>query len=117
MKDILTQEGYEIAGEAQTGEEAVEKYKELKPDLVTMDIVMFGEGGVRAVKDILRADAQAKILMVSAMGHQGLVHESLAVGARGFVVKPFKPDQVIREVKRILHEKDKQFKNQSSGGG
>jgi len=102
LRDILTKAGYEIAGEAETGEEAVEKHKQLKPDLLTMDIVMLGEGGIKAVKNIVSSDPSAKVLMVSAMGQQALIVESIQSGAKGFVIKPFKPDQVLAEVKRII---------------
>lgn len=104
LKDILAKEGYQIVGEAGTGEEAVTKYKELRPDLVTMDIVMLGEGGVQAVKEILKIDTGANVLMVSAIGNQSLVAESLEMGAKGFIMKPFKPAQVLSEIKRIIHE-------------
>jgi two-component system chemotaxis response regulator CheY len=102
LRDILTKNGYEIAGEAETGEEAVTKYGQLKPDLVTMDIVMLGEGGIKAVKEIIAKDQNAKILMVSAMGQQALVVEAIQAGAKGFVIKPFKPETVADEVKRII---------------
>lgn len=102
LRDILTKGGYEVVGEAETGEEAAEKCKQLKPDLVTMDIVMVGGGGIAAVKDIIANNPQAKILMVSAMGQQALMIDAIQAGAKGFVIKPFKPDQVIAEVKRII---------------
>lgn len=102
LRDILTKAGYGIAGEAENGEEAAEKYKQLKPDLVTMDVVMLGEGGIKAVKNIVNFDKAAKVLMVSAMGQQALIIESIQSGAKGFVIKPFKPDQVLAEVKRII---------------
>jgi len=102
IRDILTKAGYEIAGEAETGEEAVEKYKQLKPDLMTMDIVMLGEGGIKAVKKIVDSDKTAKVLMVSAMGQQALIIEAIQSGAKGFVIKPFKAEQVLAEVKRII---------------
>jgi len=102
LRDILVKAGYEVVGEAETGEEAVEKYKQLKPDLVTMDMVMLGEGGVKAVKDIISSNSSAKVLMVSAMGQQALIIESIQSGAKGFVIKPFKPDQVLDEVRRIV---------------
>lgn len=102
LRDILTKAGFEIAGEAETGEEALSKYAQLKPDLVTMDIVMLGEGGLKAVKAIISSDPKAKILMVSAMGQQALIVEAIQAGAKGFVIKPFKPDTVVEEVKRII---------------
>jgi len=102
LREILTKAGYEISGEAETGEEAVEKYKQLKPDLVTMDMVMLGEGGITAVKNIIATDSNAKVLMVSAMGQQALIVESIQAGAKGFVIKPFKAEEVAAEVKRII---------------
>ncbi len=102
LKDILVRAGYGITEEADSGEKVVQKYRELKPDLVTMDIVMLGEGGIRAVKEIMRFDAAAKILMVSAMGQQALVVEAIRAGAKGFLVKPFDPEQLVAEVRRVI---------------
>jgi two-component system chemotaxis response regulator CheY len=104
LRDILTKAGYEVVGEAKSAEEGVEKYKELKPDLVTMDIVMLGKSGIETIKEIISYDRSAKILMVSAMGQQSLIIESIQAGAKGFVIKPFKPEQVVAEAKRILGE-------------
>ncbi len=104
LKDILEKGGFEIIGEAERGEDAVEKYKKLKPDLVTMDVVMLGEGGIQAVRQILQFDAAASVLMVSAIGYQTQVQESLQAGAKGFVIKPFKPEQVLEEVRRVTHD-------------
>lgn len=103
--DILKKEGYEIAGEAENGKEAVDKYQSLKPDLVTMDIVMPKVGdidGIGAVKQIMGQDAKAKILMVSAMGQHALVVEAIQAGAKDFVTKPFQPSRVIEAAKRVL---------------
>jgi two-component system chemotaxis response regulator CheY len=100
--DILRQAGFEIVGEAATGTEAVELYRQLKPDLVTMDIVMPDMGGIDAVREIIKEDPGAKILMCSAMGQQGLVVEAIQAGARDFVVKPFQPSRVIEAVQRLL---------------
>ncbi len=100
--DILKQAGFEVVGEAASGVEAVEKYKELKPDLVTMDIVMPDMGGIDAVREIIKEDPEARILMCSAMGQQGLVVEAIQAGARDFVVKPFQPSRVIEAVQRLL---------------
>ena len=102
LKDILRKEGYEIVGEARTGVEAVEKYQELRPDLVTMDIVMPDKDGIEAVRDIIAFDPQAKILMCSAMGQQSLVIEAIQAGARDFVVKPFQPSRVLEAAARVL---------------
>jgi len=100
--DILTGAGYEVVGEAETGVQAVEQYSRLKPDLVTMDIVMPDMGGIDAVREIRRQDPDAKILMCSAMGQQALVVEAIQAGARDFVVKPFQPSRVLEAVQRVL---------------
>lgn len=100
--DILKQAGFEVVGEASSGVEAVQQYKELKPDLVTMDIVMPDMGGIDAVREIIKEDPKARILMCSAMGQQGLVVEAIQAGARDFVVKPFQPSRVIEAVQRLL---------------
>ncbi len=102
ISDILSQAGYEIIGEAETGVQAVEKYKQLKPDLVTMDIVMPDMGGIDAVREIVKFDGQARILMCSAMGQQALVVEAIQAGAKDFVVKPFQPSRVLEAVQRVL---------------
>ncbi|MBC7319030.1 response regulator [bacterium] len=102
LKNILTQNGYEIAGEASNGLEAVTLYKELKPDLVTMDITMPEMDGITAVKEIKKIDPEAKIIMCSAMGQQAMVIESIQAGAKDFVVKPFQPDRVLEAVKKVL---------------
>jgi len=100
--DILTQAGYEVVGEAETGTQAVEKYVSLKPDLVTMDIVMPDMGGIDAVREIVQHDPGARILMCSAMGQQALVVEAIQAGAKDFVVKPFQPSRVLEAVQRVL---------------
>jgi two-component system chemotaxis response regulator CheY len=102
ISDILTQAGYEVVGEAETGAEAVERYRALKPDLVTMDIVMPDMSGIDAVREICRTDPEAKILMCSAMGQQALVVEAIQAGAKDFVVKPFQPSRVLEAVQRLL---------------
>ena len=100
--DILTQAGFEVVGEAETGVQAVEKSQSLRPDLVTMDIVMPEMGGIDAVREITRLDPEAKVLMCSAMGQQALVVEAIRAGARDFVVKPFQPGRVLEAVERAL---------------
>lgn len=105
LADIIKKEGFEVCGEAENGKEAIEKYKQLKPDLVTMDIVMpkMDEiDGVVAVREILKIDPQAKIVMVSAMGQHSLVVEAIQAGAKDFVTKPFQPSRVIEAIKRVL---------------
>jgi two-component system, chemotaxis family, chemotaxis protein CheY len=102
ISDILSQAGFEIVGEAESGLQAVEKYRVLKPDLVTMDIVMPDMGGIEAVREICKTDPEAKILMCSAMGQQALVVEAIQAGAKDFVVKPFQPSRVLEAVQRVL---------------
>jgi two-component system, chemotaxis family, chemotaxis protein CheY len=100
--DILSQAGFQVVGEAENGIQAVEKYRDLRPDLVTMDIVMPEMGGIDAVREIVKDDPGAKILMCSAMGQQALVIEAIQAGARDFVVKPFQPSRVLEAVQRVI---------------
>jgi two-component system chemotaxis response regulator CheY len=102
LSDILTQAGYEVIGEAETGVQAVAQYAALRPDLVTMDIVMPDMGGIDAVREIVAAHPEAKVLMCSAMGQQALVVEAIQAGAKDFVVKPFQPSRVLEAVQRVL---------------
>ena len=102
LSDLLAQAGLEVVGEAQTGVEAVDKFRQLKPDLVTMDILMPDMGGIDAVREIMRIEPGARVLMCSAMGQQTLVLDALRAGARDFVVKPFQPSRVIEAVQRVL---------------
>ena len=102
LGEILGRAGFEVVGEAASGTQAVQKYKELKPDFVTMDIVMPDMGGIAAVREIRSFDRDARILMCSAMGQQSLVAEALEAGARDFVVKPFEPSGLLEAVQRIL---------------
>lgn len=102
IKDILTKNGFEIAGEAVNGLDAVDKYKELKPELVIMDITMPEMDGIQAVKEIKSIDPNAKIIMCSAMGQQAMVIEAIQAGARDFVVKPFQQERVIEAVRKAL---------------
>jgi two-component system chemotaxis response regulator CheY len=105
IREIIEPEGHEVVGEATNGIEAVEQYEELHPDLVTMDIVMPKRSGIDAVKGILANHPEACVVMCSALGQETLVMEALQAGARDFIVKPFKPDNVIATIKKIL-EKD-----------
>ena len=102
LKDILTKGGFEIAGEAADGVEAVAKYNELKPDLVTLDITMPNKDGIQALKKIRESDPNAAIIMCSAMGQQSMVIEAIQAGAKDFIVKPFQADRVIESIRKIL---------------
>ncbi|RYG73863.1 response regulator [Lentibacillus lipolyticus] len=102
IKDILTKNGFEIAGEAQDGNEAVEMYKELKPDLVTLDITMPEKDGLAALQEIKEIDESANIIMCSAMGQQSMVIDAIQAGAKDFIVKPFQSERVIEAVRKVL---------------
>lgn len=102
IKDILTKNGYNIVGEAENGQKAVDKYNETKPDLVMMDITMPEMDGIQALKKIKSTDPNAAIIMCSAMGQQAMVIESIQSGAKDFIVKPFQPDRVLEAVKKAI---------------
>ncbi len=102
IKDILSKNGYNVAGEAENGAKAVEKYAEVKPDLVLMDITMPEMDGIQALKKIKEGDPGAKVIMCSAMGQQAMVIESIQAGARDFIVKPFQADRVLEAVKKVI---------------
>jgi two-component system chemotaxis response regulator CheY len=104
LKDILTKNGFEVAGEAQNGLLALEFYKNEKPDLVTMDITMPEMDGIQALKQIKGIDPTAKVIMCSAMGQQSMVMEAIKSGARDFIVKPFQPDRVLEAIKKVLEQ-------------
>ncbi len=102
IKDILTKNGYTVAGEAENGANAVEKYTELKPDLVLMDITMPEMDGIQALKKIRELDPKASVIMCSAMGQQAMVIESIQSGAKDFIVKPFQADRVLEAVRKVV---------------
>lgn len=102
IKDILVKNGYDVAGEAENGAKAIEKYRELTPDLVIMDITMPELDGIQAVREIKKLNNDSKIIMCSAMGQQAMVIESIQAGARDFIVKPFQADRVLEAVKKVI---------------
>ena len=102
LKDILTKNGFEVVGEASNGKEAVSKYEELKPDLVTLDITMPEMDGIQTLKQIMANDSLAKVIMCSAMGQQSMVIEAIQSGAKDFIVKPFQPGRVIESISKVL---------------
>ena len=102
IKDILTKNGYEVIGEAANGAEGVEKYSQLKPDLVMMDITMPEMNGIDALKKIKENDSSANVIMCSAMGQQAMVIESIQAGAKDFIVKPFQVERVIEAVQKAI---------------
>ena len=102
IKNIVAKAGYEVVGEAENGAQAVEMYKELKSDLVIMDITMPEMNGIQAVKAIKEIDPNANIIMCSAMGQQAMVMEAIQAGAKDFIVKPFQQDRILQAIKRII---------------
>ncbi|SDG16203.1 response regulator [Desulfosporosinus hippei] len=102
VKDILLKNGFNVVGEAENGAVAVEKYKELQPNLTIMDITMPEMDGLQAVKEIRKFDAKARIIMCSAMGQQSMVIEAIQSGAKDFVVKPFQAERVVEAVTKAL---------------
>lgn len=102
IKDILTKNGYNVVGEAENGAKAVEKYAELKPDLVLMDITMPEMDGIQALKKIKESDGSAMVIMCSAMGQQAMVIEAIQGGAKDFIVKPFQAERVLEAVKKVV---------------
>ncbi|QQE75119.1 response regulator [Brevibacillus composti] len=105
MRKLLTEMvagKHEVCGEATTGLEAIEKYKELRPDIVTMDITMPGMQGIEAMREILTIDEEAKVLICSAIGHRQKVLEAMKNGARDFVVKPFQKEQILDAISRLV---------------
>jgi two-component system chemotaxis response regulator CheY len=101
LKDICVRAGFEVVAEADNGETAVQLYREHHPELVTMDIVMPRRSGIEALQDIMAADPQARVVMVSALGQDSLVLEAVEAGARDFIVKPFKEEKVIDVIRRV----------------
>ena len=104
LREILVEAGYQVVGEASHGVEAVQRHRELKPDLTTMDIVMPYRNGVDATRDIVRADAQARVVICSALGQEAQVLEALEAGAADFLVKPFRAEDVLTVVRKVLGE-------------
>ncbi len=102
IREIIEPEGFEVVGESTDGIEAVDHYEQLHPDVVTMDIVMPKRSGIDAVKEILAKHPKACIVMCSALGQETLVMEALQAGARDFIFKPFKPDNVLTTLDKVL---------------
>ena len=102
LKDIFVNAGHSVVGEAANGDEAIAQYAELKPDLVTMDIVMPQKSGIEALQEIRKQYPDAKIVMCSALGQDALVVEAVQSGAKDFIVKPFKEDRVLDVVRRVF---------------
>jgi two-component system chemotaxis response regulator CheY len=104
LKSILFGAGFDIAGEAENGKQAIEQYKSLKPDIVTMDVVMPEMTGIDALKQIKSIDKDAKIVMCTAVGQEKIVKTAIKLGARGYIIKPFQAPKVIEEIKKVIGE-------------
>ncbi|ENQ3080335.1 response regulator [Bacillus multifaciens] len=103
IKNLLqSNSDFEIIGEAENGIEAIQKYKELQPDIVTLDITMPEMDGLEALKEIIKIDANAKVVICSAMGQQGMVLDAIKSGAKDFIVKPFQADRVIEALTKVV---------------
>lgn len=101
LKNILFSAGFDIAGEAENGKQAIELYKELKPDIVTMDIVMPEMNGIDALKEIKKLDPNAKVVMCTAVGQEQMVKMAIKLGAKGYIVKPFQAPKVVEELRKV----------------
>lgn len=105
LRNIFVESGFEVIGEAGNGNDAVEKYRALMPDLTTLDIVMPEKNGIEALKAIIAFDPRARVVMCSALGQESLIIEALEAGARDFIVKPFKPAKVVEVAQKVLAAK------------
>jgi len=103
MKTMMEKNGFEVVGEAENGAVAILKYNELKPDIVTMDITMPVMDGLQALKQIIKLDAKAKVIMISAMGQEIMVKDAVISGAKGFIIKPFKEMDVVQTIEQIAN--------------
>lgn len=105
LRDILQRASFEVVGEATNGEEAVQQYRQLQPDVVLMDIIMPRMDGIEATRQILSLDPQARVVMCTALGQEGILKKALQLGARDFLVKPFRPEKIIEALHKSLSEK------------
>lgn len=103
IRDTLEKKGFEVVGEASNGIEAIEMYSRLRPDVVLMDITMPRMDGIQALAKIMEMDKNAKVIMCSALGQQRLIIQAIQLGAKDFIVKPFKPERIIGAIKKVLN--------------
>jgi len=106
LKNILVDAGYEVIGEAGDGKDAIEKYKELKPELVTMDVTMPDVNGIEAARSIIDYDKDANIIICTAMGQDWMITDAYNLGIKDFLLKPFKRTEVLEKVARIFQQRD-----------
>jgi len=109
VKKILKQGDFDIVGEAVNGIDALEKYKELKPDIVTMDITMPEVDGIQATKDIIAFDANAKIVMLSGIDQKEMLWQAIKAGAASYIVKPFEKDRILSTLKEVINSNNSEF--------
>jgi two-component system chemotaxis response regulator CheY len=102
LKDILVANGYEVVGEGGDGNEGVQKYKDLKPDLVTMDITMPEKDGIQALEEILTIDEDARVIMITAIDQRESLMDAIRSGATDYIIKPFETDRVLSAIKKAL---------------
>ena len=102
LSDILTQAHYHVVGEAADGDEAIKLFTQLRPDVVTMDVVMPRMSGIDATRKIIKLNKEAKVVIISAMGQENLVMEAINVGARDFILKPFSAAEVLKTIEHVL---------------
>lgn len=102
ISDLLTQHGHEVVGEATNGDEAVRRYRELKPDVTTLDIVMPVKDGIAALREILSDDPEARVIMCSALKEKPDVLAAIQAGARDYIIKPVRPERVLAAVDNVL---------------
>jgi two-component system, chemotaxis family, chemotaxis protein CheY len=103
IRDILEKRGFQVVGEASNGIEAIELYTKVKPDVVLMDITMPRMDGIQALSKIMEIDKAAKVIMCSALGQQRLIIQAIQLGAKDFIVKPFKAERIIGAIKKTLN--------------
>jgi len=102
IRDILVKQGHEVVAEVADGECAIQKYQEVKPDLVLMDIILPDMEGTRTLQKLLDLDPEAKVVMCSSLGQKTVVMESIKIGAKDFIVKPFEPDKVLEVIEKVI---------------
>lgn len=102
VSDAVSQGGHEVIGEAANGQEAIERFRELSPEVTTLDITMPEKDGLQALREIMALDPQARVVMCSALGQESKVLESIKIGAKDFVVKPFQADRVLGAIDKAL---------------
>jgi two-component system chemotaxis response regulator CheY len=102
LSDVLAKAGHEVVGEGANGNDAVERFQELRPDIMTLDITMPEKDGLAALREILAAEPAARIVMCSALGQETKVLEAIKAGAKDFVVKPFQPNRVVEAIDKAL---------------